>query len=27
LHGPPWTYVALIVVGLVAALLLAGLKG
>jgi hypothetical protein len=27
LHGPPWTYVALIVAGLAAALLVAGLKG
>jgi hypothetical protein len=27
LHGPPWTYLALIVAGLAAALLLAGLKG
>jgi hypothetical protein len=26
LHGPPWTYVALAVAGLAAALLLAGLK-
>ena len=27
LHGPPWTYVALAVGGLAAALLSAGLKG
>jgi len=27
LHGPPWTYLALIVAGLAAALLVAGLKG
>jgi hypothetical protein len=26
LHGPPWSYVALALAGLVAALLLAGLK-
>jgi hypothetical protein len=27
LHGPPWTYVALALTGLAAALLVAGLKG
>jgi len=27
LHGPPWTYVALAAGGLLAALVLAGLKG
>ena len=27
LHGPPWAYVALAVAGLLAALLVAGLKG
>jgi hypothetical protein len=27
LHGPPWSFVALAIAGLAAALLLAGLKG